>query len=75
MVRWAARHVSPECRVGCSLVCRVMAKPSWKAFEAFTDADDQVDGSKQERRIDVYDWPHHLVHYKNVHYPLLYEKS
>ena len=33
MVRWAARHVSPECRVGCSLVCRVMAKPSWKAFE------------------------------------------
>ena len=34
MALWAARHCFPECRVGCSLICRVMAKPSWKAFYA-----------------------------------------
>ena len=34
MALWAARHVYPECRVGCSLICRVMSKPSWEAFKA-----------------------------------------
>ena len=32
MVLWAARHCFPECRVGISILCRVMARPSWKAF-------------------------------------------
>ena len=34
MVLWAARHCFPECRVGCSLLCRVMARPSWAAWNA-----------------------------------------
>ena len=33
MVLWAARHCSPEFRVGISILCRVMARPSWKAFQ------------------------------------------
>ena len=33
MVLWAARHCFPECRVGISILCRVMARPSWKAFQ------------------------------------------
>jgi hypothetical protein len=46
MVLWAARHVFPECRVGCSLVCRVMAKPSWKAFEALMQMIKWMDQNK-----------------------------
>ena len=34
MALWAARHCFPECRLGCSLLCRVMAKPSRAAFQA-----------------------------------------
>ena len=33
MALWAARHCFPECRVGISILCRVMARPSWKAFQ------------------------------------------
>ena len=32
MALWASRHVFPECRVGMSMICRVMSKPSWKDF-------------------------------------------
>ena len=46
MVLWAARHVFSECRVGCSLVCRVMAKPSWKAFEALMQMIKWMDQNK-----------------------------
>ena len=34
MALWASRHCFPECRLGCSLLCRVMAKPSRAAFTA-----------------------------------------
>ena len=34
MLLWAARHCYPECKVGCSMLGRVMAKPSYKAFSA-----------------------------------------
>jgi hypothetical protein len=34
MLLWAARHCFPECRVGVSILCRVMARPSWRAFKA-----------------------------------------
>ena len=46
MVLCAARHVFSECRVGCSLVCRVMAKPSWKAFGALMQMIKWVDQDK-----------------------------
>jgi site-specific DNA-cytosine methylase len=36
MLLWAARHCYPECRVGVSILCRVMARPSWSAFKAGT---------------------------------------
>jgi hypothetical protein len=32
MLLWAVRRVYTSCRVGVSILCRVMAKPSWKAF-------------------------------------------
>ena len=34
MVLWAARHCSPECRVCCSLLCRVIVRLSWAACNA-----------------------------------------
>ena len=34
MLLWACRHCFPECRVGCSLLCRVMSRPSWAAWQA-----------------------------------------
>ena len=34
MLMWAARHVHKECKLGVSMLCRVMATPSWRAFEA-----------------------------------------
>ena len=34
MLLWAARRVYSGCRVGVSLLCRVMSKPSWRAFYA-----------------------------------------
>ena len=43
---WAAGHVFPECRVGCSLVCQAMAKPSWKAFEALMQMIKWMDQNK-----------------------------
>jgi hypothetical protein len=32
MLLWAARRVYTACRVGVSILCRVMSKPSWRAF-------------------------------------------
>jgi len=32
MLLWASRRVYTGCRVGGSLLCRVMSRPSWKAF-------------------------------------------
>jgi hypothetical protein len=32
MLLWAARRVYTGCRIGVSVLCRVMAKPSWRAF-------------------------------------------
>jgi hypothetical protein len=46
MVLWAARHVFPECRVGCSLVCRLMAKPSWSAFNGLMQIIKWMDQNK-----------------------------
>jgi len=34
MLLWAARHVHPPCRLGVSMCCRVMSRPSWEAFGA-----------------------------------------
>lgn len=34
MLLWAARRVYSACRVGVSMLCRVMSKPSWRAFYA-----------------------------------------
>ena len=34
MLLWAVRRVHEACRVGVSKLCRVMAKPSWRAFYA-----------------------------------------
>ena len=34
MLMWAVRRVHEACRVGVSKLCRVMAKPSWRAFYA-----------------------------------------
>jgi site-specific DNA-cytosine methylase len=32
MLLWAARRVYSSCRVGVSILCRVMSRPSWRAF-------------------------------------------
>ena len=46
MALWASRHVFPECRVGMSMICRVMSKPSWKDFNELMQMIKWMDQSK-----------------------------